>query len=202
MSADVTSPVSLDLGTVTAVTSVTHLAVNLGDRAGVPVIVPSSLVGGAMVGSRVLVTRVDGVYTLLDIITGAWIGKTEIYFGATPPAGWLKLDGSPFSSTDYPFLAAHLGGTTLPDARDRAVLGASGTKAAKSTGGSSTIAEANLPAHTHTVSNIGIGTVLNGTGVSANVYYPSGATSNTGSAGSGTAYWPPYLAAHLIIKAA
>lgn len=35
--------------------------------------------------------------------------------GATPPPGWLLANGSTFSATDYPFLAAQLGSTTLPN---------------------------------------------------------------------------------------
>ncbi len=198
-----TTPISLDTGTVTAIVGTTGLTVQLGDRQ-VAAVVPSSLVGAAMAGSRVLLAVDGNVHTLTDVITGAWIGTVRLFWGtsAQVPAGELIMDGSSFSGDAYPFLQAHLGGTTLPDMRDRFPVGASGTKAAKSTGGSTTIAEANLPSHTHTVSNIGIGTVQNGDGVSANVYYPSGATSATSATGSGTAYWPPYLALHYLIKAA
>jgi hypothetical protein len=42
----------------------------------------------------------------------AWILNCSVY-------PYLNCDGSTFSGTEYPALAAYLGGTTLPDARGR-----------------------------------------------------------------------------------
>lgn len=210
---------NLDTGTVTAIPDAAHLTVDgVGGRSGLSVSVPSSLAGAAMVGSMVNVLCDGDVNLLIGVTSGAWIGTVTLFWGtvAQIPAGHLILDGSTFSAAAYPFLYAHLGTTTLPNQQDKVPMGASGTKAVKSTGGSSTISTANLPGHTHTlgghthtVSNIGIGSVRNGTGASASVYYPSGASSSTsgpstdsGSTGSGTAYWPPYAAYYFLIKAA
>jgi microcystin-dependent protein len=75
----------------------------------------------------------------------------------SPPDGWLACNGSNVSRTDYAELFARIGvtfgvgdGSTtfqLPDYRDRFLIGASGTKAAGTTGGSATatIGMANLP---------------------------------------------------------
>lgn len=131
------------------------------------------------------------------------IGTTVLYKGATIPTGWLKLDGSSFSSAQYPELAAHLGTTTLDDMRDRVPIGASGSKPVGSTGGNASISLGvnELPPHTHDISNIGIGSFPSGSGVSG--YYPSGTSSATTSTGSGNAFsiLPPYKAWHYIMYA-
>lgn len=54
---------------------------------------------------------------------GEPVGMIGVWMKATPPAKHLILDGSSFSGTTYPDLAAFLGGTTLPDLRDRTVYG-------------------------------------------------------------------------------
>lgn len=201
-------PVTLDTGTVVSVTDSTHLEVDLGDRT-VTVVVPGSHAGAIPVGSGVMIFVQENSYILADVLSGgAWnwrasVGTQLPYNGATAPYGWLIQDGSSFSGATYPLLQAHLGGsTTLPNKKDRLLRGASASAAVGTTGGSTTIAEANLPAHTHTVSNIGVGTIVEGAGSSTSVYYPSGANSNTSATGSGTAYWQPWYAVHFIIKAA
>lgn len=78
------------------------------------------------------------------------IGEVTMFYGSSIPAGWLKCDGSTFSSTTYPDLAALLGGTTLPNFTDRFPIGA-GTKALGTSGGAATrvLTSANLPPHAH-----------------------------------------------------
>ena len=77
-------------------------------------------------------------------------GTIVAYAGASAPNGWLVCDGSAFSSTTYPALYALLGNVaTTPNLADRFIVGKSGTKAVRTTGGSATIGVNNLPAHTH-----------------------------------------------------
>lgn len=90
------------------------------------------------------------------------VGEVTMWAGASAnlPPGWLVCDGSTFSSATYPELATLLGGTTLPDLRDRFPIGVSGTKALGATGGAATktIATGNLPAHTHGPGTLGTDT--------------------------------------------
>lgn len=213
---------TFDTGTVSAVVDASHVEVDLGDKT-VTVSVPASLLGAAGVGAFVRVAVQERTCVLDSVLSNPAAGLVPVgcvimWAGSSVPTGWLRLDGSTYSSTTYPLLYAVLGSTTLPDMRDRLPRGASTGAAVKSTGGSTTITEANLPAHTHslgghthTISNIGIGTLKEpDTGTSKSIYYPSGASSATsgpssdtsGSAGSGAAYWQPYVALHYLIKAA
>lgn len=77
------------------------------------------------------------------------VGSITMYTGASAPAGWLLCDGVT-STASYPTLASLVGATT-PNLQSRFPIGM-GALAVKSTGGSATITEANLPSHTHTFS--------------------------------------------------
>ena len=80
------------------------------------------------------------------------VGTISAYAGASAPTGWLLCDGT--STTGYTALAALVGATT-PDLRGKFLMGktAAGTGSTLlGSGGSTTIAEANLPSHTHTFS--------------------------------------------------
>jgi microcystin-dependent protein len=77
------------------------------------------------------------------------VGSITMYTGASAPAGWLLCDGVT-STASYPALAALVGATT-PNLQSRFPIGM-GALAVKSTGGSATIAEANLPSHSHAFS--------------------------------------------------
>ena len=50
-------------------------------------------------------------------------GVIQAIMGTTPPDGWLLCDGSTFNGTTYPELQTVLGGTTLPDLRDKFLRG-------------------------------------------------------------------------------
>lgn len=83
------------------------------------------------------------------------VGVILPYAGVTAPSGWLICNGTTFSSSSYPALAALLGGTTLPDLRGRVAVGYDATQTEfntlRGTGGAKTLAlaSANLPPHTH-----------------------------------------------------
>jgi len=136
--------------------------------------------------------------TLAEWQPGVPIGGIIMWNGsvATIPSGWELCDGTCSIS--------------CPDLRDKFVVGAkqddSGTAKTNITGsltqsgGSTTIAEANLPAHTHTIA-----TQTGNSGGSAN-YVQRGdgsgslSTLASSSVGSGTAYTQPYYALAYIIK--
>lgn len=91
-------------------------------------------------------------------------GAIISFGGPTAPSGWLLCDGASYLRTDYPNLFAMIGVAygasdgahfSVPNLADRFPVGKSGTKTLGGTGGSTTIAEANLPAHTHTGSTGG-----------------------------------------------
>lgn len=96
-------------------------------------------------------------------------GDIEIAFRGTPKPGTIFLQGQTLNRADFPDLWAWAqasgsvvaggygvgnGGTTftVPDMRDRVIVGAGGTVALGGTGGSATrtLTQANLPAHGHT----------------------------------------------------
>jgi microcystin-dependent protein len=82
------------------------------------------------------------------------VGTIAAYAGATAPTGWILCNGTAVSAGTYPELNAIC--ATTPDLRGRFALGktASGTGSTLlGTGGSTTIAEANLPSHTHSVTS-------------------------------------------------
>lgn len=94
--------------------------------------------GGAMHvyndGTNVRFVNLPPVGTYLDLaVSGVpgWIASCTI-----PP--YLNCDGSTFSAATYPYLAALLGGTTLPDSRGRARY-ALGQGTGRITGGGNSI---------------------------------------------------------------
>lgn len=96
----------------------------------------------------------DGTIVLADLAAALQaflvpVGTIAMYGGATAPTGWLLCDGT--STTGYTALAAIVGSTT-PDMRGRFPIGDNASLTLLGTGGSTTIAEGNLPSHTHTFS--------------------------------------------------
>lgn len=82
------------------------------------------------------------------------VGSIFPYAGASAPTGWLLCDGTAISGS-YTELIALVGANT-PDMRGRFLYGktAAGTGSTLlGTGGSTTIAEANLPSHAHTLAS-------------------------------------------------
>ena len=93
----------------------------------------------------------DGTIVLADLAAALQaflvpVGTIAMYGGASAPTGWLLCDGT--STTGYTALAAIVGANT-PDLRGRFAIGDNASLTLLGTGGSATIAEANLPSHTH-----------------------------------------------------
>ena len=149
-------------------------------------------------------------------------GMLMPYAAAGPPAGWLICDGTAVSRSTYVDLWNVIGtgygagnGTTtfnLPDLRDRAAIGRSGTKAIGTNGGSAThtISTGEMPSHTHdqTIRYQANGVSSGGQTVIRDVGGVTGASGSTGtahssSAGSGSAMdiQNPYVAVTWLIKA-
>ena len=69
----------------------------------------------------------------LNIYFGSWeelttgnaapVGVIQAFMGTTTPEGWLLCDGSTFNGATYLELQTVLGGTTLPDLRDKFLRG-------------------------------------------------------------------------------
>lgn len=74
------------------------------------------------------------------------VGTIAMYGGSSAPTGWLLCDGT--STTGYTALASIVGSTT-PDLRGRFAIGDNSSLTLLATGGSTTIATTNLPAHSH-----------------------------------------------------
>lgn len=94
-------------------------------------------------------------------------GEIKMWPTSSIPTGWLLCDGTVYNISTYPTLGALLGstfggnGTTtfgVPNFTDQFPIGASGTKALGTSGGSATKA---VPAHTHTITDHdhGVGTL-------------------------------------------
>lgn len=82
------------------------------------------------------------------------VGTISAYGGASAPTGWLLCDGTAINAS-YTELIALVGANT-PDMKGKFALGktAAGTGSTLlGSGGSTTIAEANLPSHTHTINH-------------------------------------------------
>lgn len=220
--ADATAAMTMRVGMTTAAPSGGTVPVDLGDTVRV-CHVPAGIVGLAA-DTAVMVTLDANTAVVAAVLSASATSDLETrirvaaprWWLAAIPSGALECNGQAISSSTYPILAS-VYGANLPDLRGVFPLGVSGTYALNSTGGAATktLSTAEMPAHTHdlgghthTVSNIGIGTVQEGTGGSANVYYPSGANSTTsgpstasGSAGSGSSFsiLPPYRAGYWIV---
>lgn len=172
--------------------------------------------------------------TFAQIAVGAPTGKVDAFAGSTAPTGWLLCDGSSLLRATYPRLFSVIGTTygaadgthfNVPDCRGRFLIGVKAADgdfdALGETGGAKTktLAEANMPAHTHTgpahthtvfdehvllqaVSGVLEASAVQSTSGGDNQTTSSSGTGATGSTGSGTAFdvMNPYLALNFIIK--
>ena len=145
------------------------------------------------------------------------VGVITAYWGTVAPANWLLCDGTSFSSVTYPALAAHLGGTTLPNLKGKVIVSLDAAQTEfdtlGETGGAKTVTltTAQLASHNHTQnshnhtqnghSHTHDHTGVTGNGAPANhshamdfedntrMYYDAGAPSNTFFAPSGATRW-------------
>ena len=135
------------------------------------------------------------------------------YTGQTAPAGYLLCDGTTFSASDYPQLAAVIGTTyggtsanpAVPNLKKKFPFGSSGSYPVGSTGGEEehVLTWNEMPAHTHNV----YGRADRKQGTAAAIREPTEAVNGsnntvTSSSGGSAAHnnMPPYLALHYIIK--
>lgn len=105
----------------------------------------------AVTGPKIAANAV-GLSELASAVAEALVptGSIIAYAGNTAPSGWLLCDGAAFSSATYPALYAVLNNTaTTPDLRERVPMGASGTVAVRTSGGTRKIGLNDLPAHSH-----------------------------------------------------
>jgi microcystin-dependent protein len=106
----------------------------------------------------------DGTKWALTAITGGSSGALPVgaiidFYGASAPSGFLACNGATFDGLVYPELQVLLGGTTLPDLRDRSTIGVSGTAALgiKKGAADATVSQHQhastlaAPAHTHNI---------------------------------------------------
>lgn len=131
---------------------------------------PSKLQGVSGDPGNVLGLGTDGLHKLTARAIAAALVEAGISFGPpvgvvqawptnSPPDGWLICDGSAFSSSTYPELAAVLGGTTLPNYKGRTLVGKDTSQAEfdsiGETGGAKThlLTAAETPAHTHAMAH-------------------------------------------------
>ncbi len=151
----------------------------------------------------------SNIYTTNPIKPGTisdWYGSA-----ASVPGGWGLCDGTTYTLTDGS------GTIVSPNLANKFVIGATGTYAPGTTGGSTTIAQANLPAGFLVGSQIGLsgGELLSNVGSDGsygytvadaapdrfvNVLLTASTQMTVNLGGSGTAYLPPYYALCKIMK--
>jgi hypothetical protein len=151
----------------------------------------------------------------------AQVGEYKAFAAAVTDPAWLLANGGSFDGVAYWELAAFLGGTTLPDARGVAIMGAGvngvvlGTRNALGTIPSHVHTGApHTHSHSHAPSNgqsfvtypgPGGGGLYSTTNLTTDASTDTDATAasagNTGSFGTGTANVPPNIGANVYIRA-
>ena len=84
------------------------------------------------------------------------VGSITMWCSASAPSGWLLCNGSTFSRTTYPDLYTALGNkNTVPDLRDRFIVGAGHDYSVGNTGGLKevTLQSSQMPKHSHSVND-------------------------------------------------
>ena len=134
---------------VDAVTS-TEIAANAvtATEIAADAVITAKILDGAVTSGKIL----DANVTLAKLATAVAnslvpVGTIAMYGGASAPTGWLLCNGDAIAA-GYTALKAIVGNNT-PDLKGRFALGDNATLDLLGTGGSTTIGEANLPAHSH-----------------------------------------------------
>lgn len=126
-------------------------------RSGMPVVGPNGLISAQF--QRWVTELIAELES--TVFPVGMVGST---FSATEPSGWKFLNGQALDQDDFAELYAVIGNTfggtsttfNLPDLTDKGLIGA-GTISLKGTGGSNslTLTVAQLPAHSHAVTDAG-----------------------------------------------
>jgi len=79
------------------------------------------------------------------------VGSIIAYSSSTPPEGWLLCNGGWYDTNQYPDLYHVLNSSSLPDLRDRFLVGAGNSYGVGNTGGQNwvTLSESQMPSHKH-----------------------------------------------------
>jgi microcystin-dependent protein len=118
-----------------------------------------STVGSGTSSSGLYIKNASGAWTNIAQDFGPQIpvGSVIPWMGSgAVPTGWLECNGSSFSASEYPDLFAVLGSTTLPNLVEQHLRGGTSANvrtAVANTANTVTLSEANLPSHTHDLSN-------------------------------------------------
>jgi microcystin-dependent protein len=181
----------------------------------------NALGADAIIANRKTIVIHDGTNFCLinNALAGPPIGSITMFGGATAPFGWLLCNGAGVSTATYANLFAviayNFGGAgatfNLPNFNNVFPRGGTGTPGP--TGGSTQITIANLPPHSHPITDlthahtyaqvggtggVGSGTAFGSQGATTGLSYTGiNTTQNTG---SGAPYLPPYLWVQFIIK--
>ena len=158
---DLVSVVVEDVELSSVVTGYTLLAHDDGFKVG-------ATIGTVGKASATIPDRVIGVEQRVSALerhsNGDPTGSIQMFAGAQAPTGYVKCDGTEYSTATYPRLFDVIGTSygssgaglfKVPDLRNRLPLGASGTRDPGDTGGSETktIEAAHMAPHTHSMNH-------------------------------------------------
>lgn len=149
---------------------------------------PTAVSGKTLVSARTDGSMVKQVGTAPAEYIGAFPGAVMYGAGSSTPQGWLKADGSAVSRTTYATLFSNVGTTfgvgdgvntfNLPNLQNKVVrgLGTGSYGSVGNTGGADTVtlARANIPDHTHGVTDPGHSHQIPANGTDSNAFPASG----------------------------
>jgi len=162
------SSLGANVATFLGTPSSANLAAVVTDETGTGALVfaaSPTLSGTPLAPTAAVGTNTTQIATTAFVQAAGLVGEIKMWGTASAPTGYLLCDGSSVSTTTYAALFAVIGYTfggsgasfTLPDYRGRMPIGVSGSYALASTGGAATttLITANLPSHTHPITDPG-----------------------------------------------